>query len=66
MKKLMSTLVAAAFAATVLTPAAFAQDKKKEQAHKGTPEQGSVQKKDQKKAAKKDGSGKKKAAEPKK
>jgi pentapeptide MXKDX repeat protein len=57
MTKTISTLVAAVFAAMTLTPAAFAQDQKKEQVHKGTAEQGTVQKKEQQKAQKKDGTG---------
>jgi pentapeptide MXKDX repeat protein len=59
MSKLIATLLAGAFAAVTISPVALAQDQKKEQVHKGTPEQGTVQKKDQKKAKKKDGSGKK-------
>ena len=57
MSKLLSTVVAALFAVAIATPTAFAQDQKKEQVHKGTPEQGTVQKKDQKKAQKKDSTG---------
>lgn len=57
MSKLLSTLVAALFAVATITPAAFAQDQKKEQVHKGTAEQGTVQKKEQQKAQKKDGTG---------
>lgn len=51
MNKLLAVLVAAVFAMVSLAPLASAADKemKKEQVHKGTPEQGSVQKKDQKK-----------------
>jgi hypothetical protein len=64
MSKLFSSMVAALFAITVVTPVAFAQDQKKEQVHKGTPEQGSVQKKE--KAKKKDGSGKSAKADEKK
>jgi Ni/Co efflux regulator RcnB len=64
MSRLISTLLAGLFAAVVLSPVALAQDKKKEQAHKGTPEQGTVQKQD--KVRKKDGSGNKKAEEKKK
>lgn len=59
MSKLITTAVAAIFAASVAGQA-LAADQKKEQAHKGTPEAGSVQK--QEKAQKKDGTGK--AAEP--
>ena len=61
MSKLLTTLVAGVFAAAALTPAAFAQDQKKEQVHKGTPEQGTVQKKEKAHAQKKDGTGKAKA-----
>lgn len=57
MSKVLSTLVAAIFATMTLSPAAFAQDQKKEQVHKGTAEQGTVQKKEQQKAQKKDGTG---------
>jgi hypothetical protein len=60
MQKLASILAAGAIAVALAAPAAFAQDQKKEQVHKGTPEQGTVQK--HKKTQKKDGSGKKKAA----
>jgi len=53
MKKLLAAIVAGMFALAVTVPV-IAQDQKKdqkkEQAHKGTPEQGTVQKKDQKKA----------------
>jgi hypothetical protein len=57
MSKLLATLVAALFAVATAAPTAFAQDQKKAQVHKGTPEQGTVQKKEQKKAQKKDGTG---------
>ena len=57
MSKLLTTLVACVFAAAALTPTAFAQDQKKEQVHKGTPEQGTVQKKEKTQAKKKDGTG---------
>jgi hypothetical protein len=57
MNKLTTLAVAAAFAAMSVAPAAFSQDKKKEQIHKGTPEAGTVQKKAQQKVHKKDGSG---------
>lgn len=57
MNKLITAAVAAAFAGAVMMPAAFAQDKKQEQIHKGTPEAGTVQKKEQQKAQKKDGTG---------
>ena len=49
MKKLLAAIVAGMFAFAVTSPV-IAQDQKKEQVHKGTPEQGTVQKKDQKKA----------------
>jgi hypothetical protein len=49
MKRLLAAIVAGMFALAVTSPV-IAQDKKKEQVHKGTPEQGTVQKKDQKKA----------------
>lgn len=59
MKQLLAAIVAGIFALTATTPL-LAQDKKKEQVHKGTAQQGSVQKKDQKakkdQAKKKDGS----------
>lgn len=78
MSKLITTLLAAVFAAVTLSPVALAQDQKKDQkkaqVHKGTPEQGTVQKKegkaqadDKKKSTgkkgeqKKKGEGKKKA-----
>ena len=57
MSKLLSTLVAALFAIAIASPGAFAQDQKKEQIHKGTPEQGTVQKKEHAKDKKKDGTG---------
>ncbi len=61
MNKLLTTLFAAVFAAATLSSAAFAQDQKKAQVHEGTPEQGTVQKKERKqvhkKDQKKDGSG---------
>jgi len=57
MSKLLTTLVAGVFAVATLTPAAFAQDQKKEQVHKGTSEQGTVQKKEKAQAKKKDGTG---------
>ena len=51
MSKLLAALMAAAFAFVSAAPLALAQDQKmdqkKEQVHKGTPEQGSVQKKEQ-------------------
>lgn len=60
MKRLLAAIVAGMFALAVTAPA-IAQDKKKEQVHKGTPGQGTVQKKDQKakkdQAKKKDSSG---------
>jgi hypothetical protein len=60
MKRLLAAIVAGMFALAVTSPV-IAQDKKKEQVHKGTPEQGTVQKKDQKakkdQAKKKDASG---------
>lgn len=62
MIKLTSVALAAVFAAVTMSPAAFAQDQKKQQIHKGTPEQGTVQKKEHKQAKKKDGTGKAKAA----
>jgi hypothetical protein len=49
MKRLLAAIVAGMFALAATSPV-IAQDKKKEQVHKGTPEQGTVQKKDQKKA----------------
>ena len=55
MSKLLSILMAAVFAAVTVTPA-LAQvqqkDQKKEQVHKGTAEQGTVQKKEQQKKKK--------------
>lgn len=63
MNKLIAVAVASVFAVSTLMPAAFAQEQKKEQVHKGTPEAGTVQKKEQKKAKKKDGSGAAKKAD---
>ena len=69
MSKLIASAVAVVFAASGLCSVAYAQygDQKKEQVHKGTPEAGTVQKKDQKKAQKKaqkkDGSGAAKKAD---
>ena len=64
MKKFFAYLLAALFAAMTTLPAsAFAQDQKREQVHKGTPAQGTVQKKEQQKAHKQDGSGKAKAVD---
>lgn len=65
MNKLIATAVATMFAASTLVSVAHAQygEQKKEQAHKGTPEAGTVQKKEQKKAQKKDGSGAAKKAD---
>ncbi len=62
----MKQLFAYALAATVVAfsahpPGALAQDQKKEQVHKGTPAQGSVQ--EHKTSKKKDGTGKAKAAD---
>ena len=60
MNKLIASAVAAVFAASTLVPVVHAQpygEQKKEQVHKGTAEAGTVQKKEQKKAQKKDGSG---------
>ena len=57
MTRMAWMLVAAAFAATAATPVAFAQDQKKQQMHKGTPEQGTQQKKAQDKSQKKDATG---------
>jgi len=54
MNKLLATLFAAVFAAATLSSAAFAQEQKKAQVHKGTPEQGTVQKKEKKQVHKKD------------
>lgn len=58
MKTLFAALTAVLFALGLMSPV-MAQDKKQEQVHKGTPEQGTVQKKDQKakKDQKKDGTG---------
>jgi hypothetical protein len=50
MKKLLTAIVAGMFALTATAPV-IAQDKKKEQVHKGTPEQGTVQKKAQAKTS---------------
>ena len=63
MKRLIGIVTAALFALAAAAPAVHAQDQKKAQVHKGTDKQGTVQKKEQKKQAKKDGSGKAKAAE---
>jgi hypothetical protein len=60
MNKIISAAIATIFAASVAVPA-IAADQKKEQAHKGTPEAGTVHKAE--KAQKKDGSAK--AAQPK-
>jgi hypothetical protein len=49
MKRLIAVIAAGMFAVAVTSPV-VAQDQKKEQAHKGTPDQGMVQKKDQQKA----------------
>jgi hypothetical protein len=58
MKKLYALTLAGAFAAiTALPSAVLAQDQKKQQVHKGTPAQGTVQKKEHKKDRKKDGAG---------
>ena len=46
MKKLLAAIVAGMFALSATAPV-VAQEKKKEQVHKGTPEQGTVQKKGQ-------------------
>ena len=54
MRKATSTAVCTLFALNVLIVPAFAQDQKKEQVHKGTQAQGTVQKKGQKKGQKKD------------
>jgi hypothetical protein len=64
MKKVFAIALAGAFAASTLFPSfGLAQDQKKEQVHKGTPAQGTVQKKEHQKASKKDGTGKAKAAD---
>jgi hypothetical protein len=63
MNKLIATAVASVFAASSMIPLASAQDQKKEQVHKGAPEAGTVQKKEQQKAKKKDGSGAAKKAD---
>jgi Ni/Co efflux regulator RcnB len=57
MQKAISLLIAGIFAAVAAGPLALAQDRKKEQVHKGTPEQGTDQKKTEKKDRKKDGTG---------
>jgi hypothetical protein len=49
-KKFLTAVLAAVFAVVAASPVALAQAQKKEQVHKGTPEQGTVQKKDQTKA----------------
>jgi hypothetical protein len=46
MKNLLAAIVAGMFALSATAPV-IAQEKKKEQVHKGTPEQGTMQKKDQ-------------------
>ena len=64
MSKLLTAVLAAVFAMVTVSPVAFAQDQKKAQVDKGTPAQGTVQKKDQTKAktdAKKKTTTKKKA-----
>ena len=64
MKRLFAYMLATVFAAMTAMPVSgLAQDQKKEQVHKGTPAQGTVQKQEHKKDRKKDGSGKTKAAE---
>ena len=50
MSKLLTAVLAAVFAVVTISPVAFAQDQKKAQVDKGTPAQGTVQKKDQTKA----------------
>jgi hypothetical protein len=53
MKKVFAIALAGAFAASTLFPSfGLAQDQKKEQVHKGTPAQGTVQKKEHQKASK--------------
>ena len=53
-KKFLTAVLAAVFAVATVSPVAFAQaqkkDQEKAQVHKGTPEQGTVQKKEQTKA----------------
>jgi stringent starvation protein B len=73
MSKLLTAVLAAVFAVVTVSPVAFAQDQKKDQkkaqVDKGTPAQGTVQKKDQTKAktdTKKKTTETKKKAEPKK
>jgi stringent starvation protein B len=75
MSKLLTAVLAAVFAVVTVSPVAFAQDQKKDQkkaqVDKGTPAQGTVQKKDQTKAKQKTDTKKKttttkKKAEPKK
>jgi pentapeptide MXKDX repeat protein len=73
MSKLLTAVLAAVFAVVTVSPVAFAQDQKKDQkkaqVDKGTPAQGTVQKKDQTKAktdTKKKTTTTKKKAEPKK
>jgi pentapeptide MXKDX repeat protein len=61
MNRVAGFVTAVLFALAAAAPAAYAQDQKKAQVHKDTSKQGTVQKKDQKKQAKKDGSGKAKA-----
>lgn len=56
MNRFLTVVFACLFAVSVASPV-LAQEKKQEQIHKGTPEQGSVQKQDKKKDQKKDGSG---------
>ncbi|RPI43310.1 MAG: hypothetical protein EHM59_15725 [Betaproteobacteria bacterium] len=63
MNKLIAAAVAAMFAASMSVAYAAQGEQKKEQIHKGTPEAGTVQKKEQQKAKKKDGSGAAKKAE---
>lgn len=63
MNKLTAIATAMLFAASSVGSVAYAQDQKKEQVHKGTPEAGTVQKKEQKKDQKKDGSGAAKKAD---
>ena len=57
MNRAISLLGAAVYAVSLASPVAFAQDQKKAQVHKGTPEQGTVQKKEHQKSQKKDGTG---------
>ncbi len=56
MNKLIAAAIAASFAFATASHAQYGEQKK-EQVHKGTPEAGTVQKKDQKQDKKKDGSG---------